>query len=250
MFENLTTDSSIAEDKDVLGGGRQLFDTDVYRATVGMAYGKKSDGGALAVALTFKLADGREFQKDVYTTNRNGQNFYERDGAKHYLPGFNLVNSLCLLTTGKELSQLPIETKTVKVWNKDSKAEVPTPVPVLVDLIGKECYVAIERLIEDKTAKNDSTGAYEPTGEIVEANDLAKIFCAREGFDGMTQTEIKAARDGKAPEVLFKDQWVEKYKGQVRNKAKGAAAGGNAGAPRAGAPKPAAAAKPTSSLFD
>lgn len=249
MFENLKTDASIAEEKDVLGGGRPLYDTDVYPAKVTMAYGKKSDGGAMAVALTLDLGDGREFSKDVYMTNKAGQNFYERDGEKHYLPGFNLINSLCLLTTGQEISALTPETKTVKVYNKEAKAEVPTPVPVLADLLGKEIMVGIERVLDDKTVKNESTGKYDPTGETMEVNEIAKFFCAREGFVGMTQTEIKAARGGNAPAVLFKDQWLEKNKGKVRNKAKGAAAAGTAGAPGGAGAASSAAKKPTNSLF-
>jgi hypothetical protein len=246
MFENLKTSTEIQDEKDVLGGGRTLFDTDVYKGVITMAYGKKSDGGAMALALTVKFDDGREFSKDVYMSNKKGENFYiDKDGEKHYLPGFNLINSLCLLTTGVEVSQSPHEKKMVKVYNFDSKADVPTEVPVLVDLIGKEAMFAIEKITDDKKTKVGDD--YVATGETVEVNDIVKIFCTRDGFEGMTQTEIKAARGGNKPEVLYKDQWLEKNKGKVRNKAKGAAAGGNTGAPSAAGAG--AAKKPTNSLF-
>lgn len=247
MFENLKTDAAIkGQETDTLGG-RQLFDTNVYSGKVTMAYGKKSDGGALALALTFKFDDGKEFSKDVYMTNKQGQNFYERDGEKHYLPGFNLINSLCLLTTGKEISALPTETKSVKVYSKEASAEVPTQVPVVTDLLGQDIKIAIERIIDDKTEKTDA--GYVPTGDTIEVNEIAKFFCAREGFEGMTQTEVKAARDGNKPTELHMDKWIAKNKGQVRNKAKGAAAGGNAGKPSAGGAPSAAQKKPTTSLF-
>lgn len=248
MFENLKTDSAIKGQETDNLGGRQLFDTNAYKGKVTMAYAKKSEGGALALALTVKFDDGREFSKDIYMTNKQGQNFYERDGEKHYLPGFNLVNSLCLLTTGQEISMLPTETKTVKVYNSDAKAEVPTPVPVVVDLIGQDVIVAIERLIDDKTEKGDD-GKYYPTGDTIEVNEIAKFFCAREGFEGMTQTEVKDSRDGKAPDELFMTKWLNKNKGQIRNKAKGAKEGGSGKPSAGGAAGAPAQKKPTSSLF-
>jgi hypothetical protein len=248
MFENLKTDSAIKGQETDNLGGRQLFDTNVYPGKITMAYAKKSDSGAMALALTVKLEDGREFSKDTYVTNKLGQNYYERDGEKHYLPGFNLVNSLCLLTTGQELSALAHETKTVKVYNSEAKAEVPTPVPVMVDLLGQDIIIAIERVIDDKQTKGDD-GKYYPTGETVEVNEIAKFFCAKEGYEGLTQTEIKDKRAGKELDGRFMDKWLEKNKGQVRNKAKGAAAGGAAGKPSAAGAAGAPAKKPTSSLF-
>ena len=244
LLANLTSDSTIADEKDSVGGGGPL-DSGIYNCTVSMAYVTKSQGGAMGLVLTLKTDSGKDVRQTFWMTSgtaKGAKNYYEKDGEKFYLPGFNHANSLALLTTGKEISQLDTETKVVKVYSAEAKAEVPTKVEVPMDLLNKEIIVGLIKQTVDKTKKNESTGVYEPTGETRDENELDKLFRAR---DRMTTAEIRA----QAEEATFYKTWESKFAGTVRNKAKGAAgtAGAPAGAGAAGAP--AAAKKPTTSLF-
>lgn len=242
MLATLTTDSSIADEKDSVGGNGPL-ESGLYTAKVALAYITKSAGGALGLVLNFKTEAGKEIRQTLWMTSgtaKGCKNYYEKDGEKHYLPGFNHANSLALLTVGKEISALETETKVVNVYSAEAKAEVPTKVEMLMDLLGQDIIVGLIKQTVDKTKKNESTGVYEPTGETRDENEIDKLFRAR---DRMTTAEIRA----QAETATFIDTWDAKFSGQTRMKAKGAA--GTAGAPKAAAGAPAAAKKPTTSLF-
>lgn len=245
LLANLTTDSSIADEKDYAGGGASILESGLYKLKVIIAYLTKSDGGAIGLVLNLKTEAGQDVRQTLWMTSgtaKGCKNFYEKDGEKHYLPGFLMANSLCLLTVGKEISQLETEQKVIPVWNSTAKAEVPTKVDMLMDLIGKEILAGILKQTVDKTKKNPATGIYEPTGETRDENEIDKFFRER---DRMTTAEIRA----QAETASFVETWLKKNEGNTRNKAKGAAAAGTAGLPGRPAAAPASAGKPTSSLF-
>lgn len=242
MLANLATDSSIADEKDSVGSGGPL-DSGLYNTTVSMAYLTKSSGGALGLVLTLKTDTGREIRQTLWMTSgtaKGCKNYYEKDGEKFYLPGFNHANSLALLTVGKEISALDTETKVVNVYSPEAKAEVPTKVEVPMDLLNKEIIVGVIRQTVDKTAKNDA-GVYVPTGETRDENEIDKLFRAS---DSKTTSEIRA----QVEEAAFIKTWSGKWSGKTRDKSKGAAGAGTAGAPKAAGAAPAAK-KPTTSLF-
>jgi hypothetical protein len=252
MLANLKLDDGVdGEEKDVLGG-RSLLDSDAYPATITMAYMSESEGGAKALNITAMTEDGKEIRGAIYVTSgrAKGQKpTYEKDGKTYPLPGYLLVNSLCQLATGKEISQLETEDKVIKLYNYEAKAEIPTTVPVVVELLQKQVVIGLLKQIVDKT-KETSPGSkvYVPTGETREENEIDKFFCARDGFENLTLTEVKTKAAGGEVAEPFYASWIEKNKGQVRNKAKGASAGGTPGAPaKAGAAT--GTAKPKSSLF-
>ncbi len=250
MLASLKTDPSVkvAEDKDVLGGGRQAIDSGAYPGVITMAYTMKSDGGAMGLVIIGQLGEEKtEVRQTLWVTSGNAKGnkpYYTKDGENFPLPGFSIANSLCLLTTGKELSDQETETKVVKVYNKDAQAEVATNVEALVELIGQEVIFGVIKQVVDKTKKNDATGAYDATGETREENEIDKFFCAKDGFLNMTSTEIKA----QATEPVFYAAWVEKNAGQVRNKATGASKAGTPGAPAKAGAGAAGTTKPTTSL--
>lgn len=253
LLKNLASDASIANEKDVIAGGSRVLDSAIYKLRVALAYVTKASSGALGLVLGMKTEEGKELRQTLWMTsgtNKGGKNYYEKDGEKHYLPGYLLANSLCLLTVGKEISDLDTEQKVVNVYNPEAKAEVPTKVDMVMDLIGQEIYGGVIKQIVDKTKKNEA-GVYEPTGETREENEIDKFFRER---DKMTTAEIRA----QAEEPAFFDAWSAKWTGQVRDKSKGAGKGGTAGAPAKASAggmfgSPAAAAggtkKPATSLF-
>lgn len=242
LLSNLKSDDSIATEKDSVGSGGPL-ESGLYAAKVTLAYLTKSAGGAVGLVFHAKTEASREIRQTLWMTSgtaKGGNNFYtDKDGAKQYLPGFLLGNSLALLTVGKEISDLETETKVVKVYSPEAKADVPTKVDMLTDLLDQDILIGVIKQTVDKTQKNDA-GEYVPTGETRDENEIDKFFRAR---DKMTTAEIRA----KAEEASFFEVWSDKWTGNTRNKAKGSS--GAAGKP--GAPKAAAAGtkKPTSSLF-
>lgn len=241
LLANMTTDDTINDDKDFVGGGGPL-ETALYPMEVDMAYVEKKASGALFVNLTLKSDDGRTYKESLCIASgdaKGNKNYYEKDGQKNYLPGFNHINNLCLLTVGKNLAELSEpETKAVNVYNFELKKDVLTQVPVIVDLLGQRAIFGIEKQIVDKQAKDDS-GKYVNTGDTRETNEIDKIFRER---DRMTTAEIRA----EATEAAFYATWDQKKTGKTRNKASAAndATGGTAGASKA-----AGSTKPQKSLF-
>lgn len=228
MLANLATDDSIATAKDSVGGSGPL-ESGLYPCTVGLAFLKKSDGGAMALVLNLKTDDGKEIRQTLWMTSgtaKGCKNYYEdKQGAKQYLPGFTHANALCLLSVGKPIAELTTETKVINLYSPEAKAEVPTKVEMLMDLIGQEIYVGLLKQTVDKTQKNDA-GVYVATGETRDENEIDKFFRAK---DKMTEAEIRA----KADEAAFFLTWDQKWTGKTKDKAKGAAA----------------SKKPTTSLF-
>ena len=243
LLKNLTTSADIKSDKDSVGGGNGPLDSALYKATVTMAHVSKSAGGALGMVLSMKTEDNQEFRQTLWMSSgdaKGNKNYYEKDGEKSYLPGFTHADNLCLLTVGKGVSDMDTETKVINLYSAEAKAEVPTKVDALMDLVGKEIIVGLIRQTVDKTKKNESTGVYEATGETRDENEVDKFFRAK---DRMTTAEIRA----QAEEAAFANTWEAKWAGKVRNKAKSGATAGVAGAPKAmGA---AAVKKPATSLF-
>lgn len=245
MFDNLKSDDSIQQEKDTLGGGGVL-DSGLYDLDVDHAYVSKSSGGAMALNLKMSNKQGQRLSAQLWMTSgdsKGNKNYYEgKDGTKSYLPGFALANALCLLTVGKEISQLSPEEKVIPIYDFDAKKELPTKVNAVVDLFGKTITVGVLKELVDKnkdTGTVDSNGKkiYAATGETREQNEIDKFFRAK---DGLTVAEI---RGGQAT-ADFKTAWSEKNTGVVRNKAKGATTGGSA----TGVAKPQAA--PAKSLFE
>ena len=237
LFNKLTSDG-LEESQDRLGGFSP-FDSDIYIGTIKVAYAGTSLGGATSVSVVVD-ADGKEYRETFYVTNRKGENFFiSQDKKKVPLPGFTVVDDICLIASGKPLANQETEEKVIKLYDFEQRAEVPKSVPVLTDLIGQKIALGILKQLENKNAKN-AAGEYEATEETREVNVVDKVFHPE------MKLTVAEARNGKEdPE--FWDKWVEKNKGTVRDKTE-KKAGGNAGAP----PKPAAAggtAAPRQSLF-
>ena len=242
LLSGLTTSNDIAAEKDSVGGGFVL-DSNVYLFTIKLAYLQKAASDALSLVVHLTTEDNKDVRQQIWMTSgkeKGCKNYYvDKKGDKQYLPGFNMANSLCLLTVGKEISQMETETKVVNVYSKEASAEVPTNVEMLTELLGKQVLGGLIKQVVDKTAK-DATGAYQPTGETREENELDKLFRER---DGKTTAEILA----QAPEAVFIETWKKKWVGQVKDKTSKQA--GTAGAPKAGTAPAGGTAKPTNSLF-
>lgn len=242
LLSGLTTSNDIAAEKDSVGGG-SVLDSNVYNFTVKLAYLQKAASDALSLVVHLTTEDNKEVRQQFWMTSgkeKGCKNYYvDKKGDKQYLPGFNMANSLCLLTVGKEISQMETETKVVNVYSKEASAEVPTNVEMLTELLGKQVLGGLIKQVVDKNVK-DAAGNYVPSGETREENELDKFFRER---DGKTTAEILA----QAPEAVFIETWKKKWVGQVRDRSTKQA--GTAGAPKAGAAPAGGTSKPQNSLF-
>jgi hypothetical protein len=228
VFGNVSNEG-IEEQEDRLGGF-QIHDSNIYAATVKALYSITAASGAKGVVLVADL-DGSEYSETVYVTNKKGENFFEDKDTKKkkQLPGWGLMDSLAIITTGKHLNELNAEDKVFKVWDTDAKKALPKSVPMFTEVLGKPVHIGILKETVDKTVK-DSNGVYQPTGETREQNSIDKFFHPE------TKQTYSEAKDGKPGE--FYDKWLEKNKGKTVNKAKGAGEGaGKAGRPGGAAPQ-------------
>lgn len=236
LLKNLATKDNVEGEKDVLGGG-VVLDTDVYAMKVKVAYFTSAASGAVAVNLQGDV-NGKEVRQQFWVLSGNdkgNKNTYinSRDGKEYYLPSFLTANSLALLTVGKELAELDVEKKVVKLYDFDAKEERPTEVDVLVELTGQMILAGIEKQTVDKnvdSGEKDDKGKtiYVPSGETRDINEVVKFF---RYDDGLTVPEIQKG----VTEAKFKDDWIAKFQGVTRNKAKGNKDGAKAGLPSGGA---------------
>jgi hypothetical protein len=205
-----TNSLEIAQEKDTLGG-MTVFDSDAYPAVIKLAYHTVSPNtGANAVSFKFQLEDGREYSTTEYITSgtaKGGKHYYTTSkGENRFLPGFTVADNIAQLTVGESILDLDAEEKVVKIYDYDAKAEVPKSVPMFMDIIGKKVTLGLIKKRENKNVKSN-TGAYVPTAETREVNEIQKVFSE----DGLTTSEVKAG----VTEPTFLKRWADKYKGQV-----------------------------------
>lgn len=242
------TDDNIENETDFVGGG--LLESGLYAAEVTLAWLEKKSSGAVFLNLTIKTDSGQEHREGLCLASgdaKGNKNYYEtKTGERRYLPGFNTANSLALLACGKELGEMDTEQKLINVYNVEAKAEVPTKVEMVMDLLGARAIFGIQKQTVDKNAKGDD-GQYHPTGETRDTNEIDKVFREK---DRMTTSEIRAQAD----EAAFINVWEQKWTGKTLNKSASNDANGAAGAPAkkaaSGGGAASASTKPKTSLFN
>lgn len=226
LFGNLKSDG-LEETQDRLGGF-QPFDTDIHTGKIKVAYAGESQGGASSVTVIVEMG-AKEYRETLWVTNKKGENFFlnKNDNSKKVpLPGFTVMEDICLVTTGEALADQNAEEKVVKIYDYEVKAEVPKSVQVLVDLIGKEVSLGILRQIENVNEKQGD-GTYAATAKTKETNTIDKVFHTE------TKMTVVEARNG-AEEPVFWDSWLERNKGQTRDRREiKDDQGGNSGRPGA-----------------
>lgn len=240
LFKNLATDDSIQNEVDSLGGGGAV-ESGIYDLKIKNAYVSVADSGAMSVVLL--LVDPvtkKELRFQEYVTSgreKGCKNYYEdkKTKEKKYLPGYNNINAVTLLTVGKELNQMTTEEKLVPLWDNEAKKEVPQKTDVLTDLIGEDITMGILKVLENKTKYDKATNTRTILAETRNVNQLDKVFRTT---DHLTVAEVRA----QAKEATFYEQWGNKNTGNTRDKTEKPTAG-------AAAPNGATAGKPVVSLF-
>lgn len=256
-------------EEDYIGGGG-VFDTDIYEATIKMAYMQKASKSEAMSVILMLTVDGREVRQQIWTTNKSGGVTYKdkNSGEEKNLPGYSQVNALAMVVTGKELGELEVENKIQKIYDYDAKKELNTAVDCFVELHGQKIMVALQRQKVDKT-KDDGTGTYVPTGETRDTNEVVKFFpegktvtisevaeyikSLGSSFDEVLNDGNLLKAIGKMPEELgvYAATWLEKNKGKTYDKSSGKGAEGKSfgGGSKAGGVS-AETAKKANDLFD
>lgn len=257
-------------EEDFVGGGGGILDTNVYEATIKTAYIQKAKASEATSIILLMDINGKELRSQTWVTNRNGDVTYKdkKTGEAKNLPGFSQMNSLALLVAGKDLGDMISEEKTVKLYDFESRSEIPQAVMCFTELHGETIAAAVQRQTVDKTAKNESTGSYDATGETRDVNEVVKFFApGKMATISEVEMFIKSlganfgdtVNDGHLLKAIAKMEddsgayaatWTEKNAGKTYVKAKGVAAGGGKAFAGASAAPGAAAKVAASSLFD
>lgn len=214
-------------------GGFSLLESGVHNMVIEVAYLSTAASGARALVFHLKGEQG-SFRTTQYFTSgtaKGCKTYFEKDGKQYNLPGFVHCNDIfkaCGIPDGMAGAQT--ESVMLKLYSKEAQGEVPTSVQHVANLKGKTVALGIVKQTVDKTALGGDN-EYHPTGETRDENDLSKVFMP----DGRTIAEAEAVPA--VTEPVFIITWLDKFKGKVINKAKGAANGGTAGAPTTPAAK-------------
>lgn len=224
MLNKINMANDVEEAVDHIGGGSyDLVDSGVYQAEIKNAYMVTSKNGAIGVVLETELENGTNYTETIYCTNTKGDAFFVKDGRKIPMPGFTTINNICLLLTEKDLFNQDTPDKVVSIYDFESSKDVNREVPVLVDLIGGVVAFAIQRVRENKTKKNDSTGKYEPINEAREINNIKSVY-----HPELKLTVYEAMNER---EATHWDAWAEKNTGVTWDKYKEVTGGARQGSP-------------------
>lgn len=220
----INTSTNITEEKDTLGGGSYLMESDAYDFIIKHAFIKQAKSGALALSILVRNTNKQEHKEDLWFVSgdaKGNKTFFTKDGVDRPLPSYTVANNICIASVGKTIDELlaTTEPKIIKQYDYASSSEQPTEVDMIMALKDQPISLGILKETVDKTAKNEATNKYEPTGETKDINRIDKVFRAS---DGKTVSEIKSDA-----EASFKVLWVEKNQNETRNLAKGASNNNN-----------------------
>lgn len=220
LFSSLKADEKDVERQvESVGGNRVVLPSDIYDATIAIAYTQQNtskESQAIGVTIIFKIKDV-EHRETFYVSDRKGNNYYTSSkGNKIYLPGFTLVDDLCMIATGgdKHLSDCNTKDVIIEVYNFESKQTEKTTVISIEELQGAKVKVALSQVKEYRQVKQtDASGkvSYVPSDKVDEKNVV------RQFFDPDRHMTVLEAISGKT-EPEYYNKWLEKNKDKLWDK--------------------------------
>ena len=205
----------------VPGSSFEPMPTDIYKATLKALYLEPTKKGGLSMTV-HAVINGNEESFTVYPINvaKDGAGNLMKDGngvpvqTNHYLDkngkvvyyaDFVLMDGLVQVATGKSLAELQTSELIVDVYDFTARAKVKKTVAGYKDVQGKEINLAIQRQIENKSKKDERTGAYVPIAETRTKNVLIKAF----DQNMLTNQEKQAG----VTQPTYAPEWLKKFKG-------------------------------------
>lgn len=212
-FANLSTEG-LAERKDVVGGF-SLPESGIYHSIIKAMYlGQSSTSQARSVTIIFVPENGSEQSVTVWVTNRDGKN---HDKNNRMLPGYELIDDICIMVTGKGLNSQAMRTVELELMDWEDRQRKMMAKTIFADIVDKPIYFAVQKSIVDRN-KKDGSGNYVATGETREEIQIQKAY------HYPTKSTLREAQK-KIPEHPHFTEWNEKHSGKTINRAKGANAG-------------------------
>lgn len=240
LLGNIDSAAPQVEEKDVIFTGGQP-DSGLYPGTITLAYLSESQKGAVALNLHFTSDGGRKIKNTIYFTSgkeKGKKTYYEnKNGDRENLPGFSTAQALSLMTTGEEflVAANDTETKTVKLYDFDAKAEVPKQVEAIPAMMGERVVLGIVKTLENKRKLNEKSGKFEPVAETREVIEIDKVF-----QDETLLTVIEVTKE--VEEAKFVHDWETRFAGKTIDKTDKnltqASGGGSGGSADAGGDRP------------
>ena len=196
------------EDNTESVGGWSADDSGIQKVIITEAYITQSAKGASAVNLTTKNKEGDERRYTLYFTNTKGEVFYtnKKSGKAVKLPGYQLLDNLCLATCGKPFMEVfkAKQKKTIDLYDAESRREIPQTVPVLPMMCKKLVKLGIIKVISNGF-KNGAA-----TNDKRETNEIHMVFNAA---NDLTPKEVA---NGKTEPKMYND-WVKHWTGNVKD---------------------------------
>jgi hypothetical protein len=194
--------------------GYEPIASGVYPVKLDYAYYEESAGGALALKINVVSTDHRDvnFRQSLWLTSgraKGKKNYYtDSEGRKRLLPDMNRANNMANILCGKDLADLQVEAKVIRLWNYEKQDTVNTKVNMVTDLIGKEFLAAVLRTVENKRVRDDNDN-WVPGPEKRTFNEIDTMF----NTDGFTAKEIQSqAKERKAMDI-----WERRNSGHDNN---------------------------------
>ena len=210
-FASFTTEG-MERQADTLGGGKILLPTDVYKLHIKYAYLGESSGGALSITVVGKVND-TDYSETFWITNKEKKHYYmSKNNKKVPLPGFVIIEDMCLFATGKALAQQATVDKIIEKYDPETSSMQKASVPVVEGLLDKDVLVAITQVKEFKRKKFDD--GYHTISETTEFNEIEKVFHLDKH---LTANEVLK----NVEQPAFYTQRLEAKKRIVRDKTKG-----------------------------
>lgn len=185
--------------------GSSTLKSGVYTAQVKNIYFTETNSGTGCANIVLSI-NGVVKTFPVYVTWKNTKSPVRTKGGKpQVMPGYRTLNSLAYLLTGKGVSDLEQEEKTIMVYSfKDSK-EQPIKASCITELMNKTIQVGIIEIKKHKSML--SNGVYVPTTDTFNTNEISQFF----DEDGYTASE-----KAKGIDPSYLNAWKTRFEGKLQ----------------------------------
>lgn len=229
-FLNFNTGGA-KQESEFVGGGRTLFDSNVYLAKIKQAYLDAYDSGARFLSITLDIG-GQDYEERLLLTNGQGLSYWtDNKNVPQQYSGLTRFEELAFACGFPNVQSTQPGPGMIRAWDKDAKTFVLRQHATVLNLLkDKEVLVAIMKINQNKQKKN-AAGKYDKINEAEEINQIEKFANLQK------QTQLEAAKNVNPPQ--FMAAWNEKWTGKVKDNYKE-----QKGAPSMGMPSAAGGAAP------
>jgi len=225
----------VRENKDTVKSSFGVLETNIYKAKIVKAYIHTAKSGAEAYKIELKTESGQIIRETEYFQSGKAKGYQlfwtDREGVDHDLPGYSKFNELLVSVLGDDLlfqgedgenylgdifdlsENGEVVTKNIPIYDFSKGKEVPTKLPVIEAILGKEVLIGLHDCYIDIDAK-DSEGNFikdgkknKPSGKSKRVNQIDKYFNVE---TDQTYSEYMSDTEAK-----FKDTWIEASNGKV-----------------------------------